>query len=109
MRQRQEEGYDVGPLVARYARLQIEGTDNEGWLSFYRQLEALPPPANFPYDEPADLDAIRATRAPGPRRLSQSLPADELERRILGAWLGRCAGCTLGKPRRLVPAPDPAT
>jgi len=48
--------------------------------------------------EPDDLEAIRALRPDGPRRLDCLPGAQELEDRILGAWLGRGAGCTLGVP-----------
>ncbi len=47
--------------------------------------------------EPNALEAIRALRPAGPRRLS--LPDDaELARRMAGAVLGRFAGCLLGVP-----------
>jgi ADP-ribosylglycohydrolase len=49
------------------------------------------------YVEPSDLAAIQAARPDGPRRLP--LPdGDALQDRMRGAWLGRCAGCMLGKP-----------
>ena len=47
--------------------------------------------------EPTDLDAVRAARPDGPRRLG-ALPAADLARRLEAAWLGRAAGCLLGKP-----------
>ena len=46
-------------------------------------------------DEPNDLEAIRALRPKGPRRLCEALPADYAER-LRGAFYGRMAGCTLG-------------
>ena len=42
------------------------------------------------------VEAVVAARPPAPARAV--LPPAVLEERILGAWLGRCAGCTLGKP-----------
>ena len=98
MRQRREEGCDVGPLVPQQVDLQLKGADRAAWLAFYRQLDALTPREDFPYDEPTDLASIRAKRPDGPRRLPESLAVDALRDRILGAWLGRCAGCALGKP-----------
>ncbi len=48
--------------------------------------------------EPNDLDAIRALRPKGPRRMWKKLDSAGLEDRMAGAWLGRAAGCTLGAP-----------
>jgi ADP-ribosylglycohydrolase len=52
---------------------------------------------DYPFEEPSDLAAIRALRAGGPRRTRRSADS-ALQDRLLGAWLGRCAGCLLGKP-----------
>ena len=67
----------------------------------YAELSALTPPVDSPYDEPSDLPAIMATLpAPAtPDEATASLvDADTLPDRILGGWLGRIAGCNLGKP-----------
>ncbi|MHC4714924.1 MAG: ADP-ribosylglycohydrolase family protein [Planctomycetota bacterium] len=48
--------------------------------------------------EPTDLRAIRARRPKGPRRPTKRLSRDQLHNKILGAWLGRAAGCMLGIP-----------
>ena len=59
------------------------------------ELDALPNDPQLAKAEPDDLVAIKALRPPGSRRLLTSLPEgfrDKLE----GAWLARCAGCTLG-------------
>jgi len=58
----------------------------------------LPLRKDYPYREPSDLESIRKER---PKRVS--LPAKRMTRsrmedHFLGAWLGRCAGCLLGKP-----------
>ena len=98
MRQRQQEGCDVGPLVPQQVNLLLKGADRDAWMGLYHQLDALTPRADFPYDEPRDLASIREKRPDGPRRLPEPPSADVLGDRILGAWLGRCAGCALGKP-----------
>lgn len=56
------------------------------------------PTVGYPYDEPNDLADIRELRPAGPRKLPLSLTDEELYNRILGAWLGRSAGCVLGVP-----------
>lgn len=48
--------------------------------------------------EPNALDAIRALRQPGPRRLWATFQAEDYSERLAGALLGRLAGCTLGAP-----------
>lgn len=58
----------------------------------------LPERANYPYNEPTDLESIRVERPDGPRRLDVDSIDELLEDRLYGAWLGRCAGCLLGKP-----------
>lgn len=46
-------------------------------------------------DEPDSLEAIRSKRPAGPRRLSDALRHDYVDR-LRGAFYGRMAGCTLG-------------
>ncbi len=48
--------------------------------------------------EPSTLEETRKLRPRGPRRLDMALSDSRLEDKILGAWLGRAAGCTLGIP-----------
>ena len=51
----------------------------------------------FPYKEPSDLEGIKALRAEHP--IPQKEVSDaQLKSKIKGAWLGRIAGCLLGKP-----------
>ncbi len=59
------------------------------------ELDALPNDPALEQAEPNDLPTILALRPPGKRRLLTSLPHD-FQARLEGAWLGRCAGCTLG-------------
>ncbi len=47
--------------------------------------------------EPSSLPEILKCR-PVTEKLLPSVRKEELEDKILGAWLARCAGCTLGKP-----------
>lgn len=59
------------------------------------ELDALPNDPELERAEPDDLEAIRALRPPGARRMQTALP-DDFRDRLEGAWLARCAGCTLG-------------
>lgn len=65
------------------------------------RLVSLPVPADFPFQEPDDLAAIRVRR-----RDSQTFAAPPLDAaladRLHGAWLARCVGCALGKPVELI-------
>ena len=81
------------------------------------ELKALPVDHTLAKEEPNSLEAIRALRRPGPRRLRSwhrassmahgrheaarlwsSFKADIYSDRLAGAFLGRMAGCTLGAP-----------
>ena len=99
MTQRREEGCDVsafeGPVQVALAD---ENTDEAVFGKLYDELDALQPASSFPYQEPSELEAIRALRPDGPRRMDLDLTDDGIRDRIHGAWLGRAAGCSLGKP-----------
>jgi ADP-ribosylglycohydrolase len=61
-------------------------------------LAAAPVAPGWPFHEPEALDAIEAAQPAPPPRAPLALDAAGLAERLLGAWLGRCAGCMLGKP-----------
>ncbi|HXG68192.1 MAG TPA: ADP-ribosylglycohydrolase family protein, partial [Blastocatellia bacterium] len=92
--QRAEEGCDVSGFQEAVA---AAGTD-AARAALYDQLMALPVRPDFPYIEPSELAEIRAERPDGPRRLRATLTDAKWQDRFRGAWLGRCAGCALGKP-----------
>jgi ADP-ribosylglycohydrolase len=56
--------------------------------------------------EPGHLGSIRRLRPPGRRVIWPELPPTGYRERLLGAVLGRCAGCTLGAPVELRPVPE---
>ena len=102
-RQCQEEGKDLGELEEEFAR--VEALDLEDWgnqpaaQELLDRTAALPIRPDFPYEEPSDLEGIRALRPANapvlpPLRLSDA----ELRDKAYGAWLGRVSGCLLGKP-----------
>ncbi|GAB3651615.1 ADP-ribosylglycohydrolase family protein [Glycomyces tarimensis] len=64
------------------------------------ELDRLPDPQTLHAAEPEDLDTILSDAAP------PELPRDpggDYADRVLGAWLGRAAGCLLGKPVEKIP------
>ena len=65
-------------------------------LDLLDELDALPRP--LAASEPETFDEILAAADPAPPREPQDLPG-----RIAGAWLGRAAGCVLGKPVENIP------
>ncbi|MGW0805876.1 ADP-ribosylglycohydrolase family protein [Nonomuraea sp. NPDC002799] len=62
------------------------------------ELAAIP----SPLDEPSDLAGIIAA-SPGWPGSRAGAPAEVDPERVLGAWLGRAAGCVLGKPVEKIP------
>ena len=95
-----EEGFDVSAPTAQLDA--IAGRTGDDAASERRQIErglgSLSRRADFSFDEPSDLPAIRLARPDGPRRLGAKLGARTVADKTLGAWLGRSAGCLLGKP-----------
>lgn len=94
--QRREEGYDTREVEEWLSRVKEPSTsDLERVL---RGLEVCPLRSDFPYVEPLDFDGIVAERPWEPGRVELSLSDGEVLDKIYGGWLGRCAGCLLGKP-----------
>jgi len=98
--QRREEGCDVKVIEERVEHT-LRRSDGLRGVELYNilcDLESLQPLESFPYTEPSTLDEIRAERPDGPRRMELNLTDNQMLDRIHGAWLGRAAGCVLGKP-----------
>jgi ADP-ribosylglycohydrolase len=92
--QQRESGHwvdDLDPTILR-------GASDAQLRTLIAQVESAPRRPDWRYEEPDDLDEIVAARPPAPDRKTRMLSRDELRDRLHGAWLGRCAGCTLGKP-----------
>ncbi|MCD6406194.1 MAG: ADP-ribosylglycohydrolase family protein [Planctomycetes bacterium] len=94
---RREQGADIA--ASRRRVLSVLETST-------RKLEKMRVPGKLAAAEPTDLDCLRALRPAGPRRLEMRLSDDALYDRILGAWLGRAAGCVLGIPCEGMPKKD---
>ena len=99
----EQEGKEIGPLLPEFERLSAADLANPAEQTAFGELmdraAQLPVRAGYPYVEPSDLEGIRAERPAGEHGGGASRIGDaELEDRVAGAWLGRCAGCLLGKP-----------
>jgi ADP-ribosylglycohydrolase len=95
--ERVESGYALDGLATE-VRAALEGsplplTEVE---RLYGELESTGLRPDWAYQEPSGLDEILAL-TPGVGR-SRRPPTNVLRDRVHGAWLGRCAGCNLGKP-----------
>ncbi len=98
-----DEERDTSTVDMEFARLLAEELPEDA--QFQKAMDALldktrllPMRPDYRYVEPSDLETIRAHRTAGPSVLP--ITTSEAMRRdhITGAWLGRCAGCLLGKP-----------
>ena len=93
--QRRESGYEVGGLEAAVAAALADGS--VPLMEVLDRLERAPRSDDWPYQEPSRLEELLA-QLPELPPMPLQLDEPELRDRLLGAWLGRCAGCTLGKP-----------
>lgn len=96
--QRREEGCDVEAISGRINTAIADEVAEDKFSRLYDELMALPVDAAFPYSEPSTLEDIRAERPDAIRKLEMAWDDNTLYDRIYGAWLGRSAGCALGKP-----------
>ncbi len=92
-----EEGRDPAAIEALRAEAAENPTDLPRLEAIHARHFEVPILPDFPFQEPDDLGAIRALRSARPERGPVEIP-ENLPDRMLGAWLGRCVGCALGKP-----------
>ncbi len=80
----------------------VGGRRDERWMeqawALLDEIQATPFRKDYPYQEPSDLPGIQAARPARPKLKRWTGTRAELRRRVHGAWLGRLAGCMLGKP-----------
>ncbi|WP_270367161.1 ADP-ribosylglycohydrolase family protein [Microbacterium algeriense] len=94
VQQRRETGYDVDDVV-REANA-TDPDDREAVLALVDALSDATRGGPWPYEEPDDPQAIAEAVSPA-APAARPDPAT-LSDRIHAAWLGRIAGCNLGKP-----------
>lgn len=92
--QRREEGVDTGNTREE---ILAAGGDIQKLQNIYAKLCTLPIRPDYPYDEPDDWEEIMK-KAGTPDDPGFDVSDDTRFDHIYGAWLGRCAGCALGKP-----------
>lgn len=95
--QRRESGFEVDDLEQSVRDAITDGSIAER-EKLLEELERRPRRPDWPYEEPSHWSGIQAAL---PERADLAAPAiddGDLRDRLAGAWLGRCAGCNLGKP-----------
>ncbi|NLB37731.1 MAG: ADP-ribosylglycohydrolase family protein [Clostridiales bacterium] len=80
-----------------YDKLAAAGDDEQAQMAVYEELMRLPPDPALEKNEPNALASIFAL-APSVPDLGPLPDAAALQDKFLGAYLGRSAGCALGKP-----------
>ena len=101
-----DEGRDITSVAAEFDALAQRTTDLDADPGLQARAAALldacaslPMRSDYAYDEPSDLEGIRRARPSDTPFWIVTDPGDEyLFDHVLAAWLGRCAGCLLGKP-----------
>ena len=104
--QRSEEGNDVSELLNEWKEIESQDQNtkqfHEKCENFYRKMEGIPENVTNYLNEPSDWDGIVKQSELGADPVP-SFASAFVEDRILGGWLGRSAGCLLGKPVEKTP------
>lgn len=94
-----DEGLDIEPykeLILNASKLPEGEFKEEVADAISKLVLSLPMRDGYEYNEPSDLEGIRALRNLDLDKESASnIP---LEKKVAGAWYGRISGCLLGKP-----------
>jgi ADP-ribosylglycohydrolase len=97
IRQMVEEGHDQQALLDELTKVQSSGSF-DALVKLQEDLWRRPSPSTFAYDEPSDWQSISRHFPDGDSHRRFRGSDQELADRIHAGWLGRCAGCQLGKP-----------
>ncbi|MBN1867235.1 ADP-ribosylglycohydrolase family protein [Candidatus Sumerlaeota bacterium] len=103
IRQRAEEGCVADPAPWLERLQAADPADICALEGLYDELTALSPPVDLPYREPSDIETIHELRPNGVREMTSAPSGRNLFEKILGGWIGRCCGCSLGRPFRIDP------
>lgn len=101
LKQSRDEGIDVSGFEKTLADIVAmpDGPEKEAEAcSFFDRLEHAQVIDSYPYNEPSNLKDIQAARPSRNITLGTMSTNNKLQENIMGAWLGRCAGCLLGIP-----------
>ncbi|MBC7218296.1 MAG: ADP-ribosylglycohydrolase family protein [Candidatus Caldatribacterium sp.] len=96
--QLEEEGKDVPPSIREDFSKLKEADSFERIEKFYNALFGLQEKQGYPYFEPSDWETIQKEKPEKSSKMPKEIDTNDLREKIEGAWLGRCIGCTLGKP-----------
>jgi len=107
-RQSMEEGKDIEalkPLFDAVAALPDSEYKDALADTIFGMVCDAPQRKGYSYDEPSDIEGIRALRQK--QELTLELPREEvLSEKTLGAWYGRICGCLLGKAVEGIKSPE---
>lgn len=92
--ERFEEGFTVD--VEYYMNRIATATSVDMLMDIYSELGSCKPRNTYSYIEPSDWSGIQGERQGFFEEYP--VPMNSIRDKILGGWLGRCAGCILGKP-----------
>lgn len=100
-----EEGRDISSVRVRLNTLIRKSSEELAAVNIQQRAAALldetiglPMRRDYKFNEPSDLAGINSLRPRGQRRFNNTLSRKALFDHVHGAWIGRCAGCLLGKP-----------
>jgi ADP-ribosylglycohydrolase len=93
-----EEGRDPKWMDKILGEVDLKNIEETAASNLWDRLQEAPVRPDFAFLEPSDLAGIQAERTEAPRQLPITYDDAELYQRMLGAWVGRCCGCALGKP-----------
>ena len=98
LKQREEEGCDITEITDRIHLAINKKESNQTFVELYDELLSLPVEEDFPYSEPSSLEEIQSQRPDHDQCKVFEWESQPALDRIYGGWLGRAAGCCLGKP-----------